>query len=361
MPGEWPSTTHVVSPRLGVTRARMNGSQPRNCCPLRPCAERGGMMTLPTTQLGQSALWITPVGIGTAPIGSSRAWRVNWGPQDASEAIRAIQTALDRGVNWIDTAPFYGWGRAEQLVGQAVRDRRERVFLFTKCGTVQDGQGGWREDLSPESIRREVESSLRNLQTDYLDLLQFHDPDPTTPIEASWEVLHALIQEGKVRYGGLSNHPPDQIERARAVGPVTALQHQYNLLERAIERDVLPYAQAHGIGVLCWSPLASGFLTDGFDLERLDPDDFRRRHRYAQEPDASRLREVRGALQAIAQQAGATLTDLAVAWVLRHRGVTRAIIGIRNEREAQQLIQFPTWQLSEREIAAVEHALAPWE
>ncbi len=317
-------------------------------------------MSLQTRRLGRSDLEITPVGIGTAPIGSTPAWRVNWGPQDEGEAIRAIQTALDLGVNWIDTAPFYGWGRAEQLVGQATSGRRERVYLFTKCGTLPDGQGGWRDDLSPASIRREVESSLRNLQTDYIDLLQFHDPDPSTPIEESWATLQALIQEGKVRYGGLSNHTVDLMQRAMALAPVASNQRQYNLLERTIERDVLPYSQAHGIGVLCWSPLASGFLTDDFDLESLDPGDFRRRHRYAQEPTATKLCQAREALQAIAQDAGQTLTNLAIAWVLRHPAVIGAIIGIRSEREAQQMVGFPAWQLSAQEIAAIERALAPW-
>jgi aryl-alcohol dehydrogenase-like predicted oxidoreductase len=145
-----------------------------------------------------------------------------------------------------------------------------------------------------------------------------------------------------------------------AVAPVTSNQHQYNLLDRTIERDVLPYSLAHGIGVLCWSPLASGFLTDGFDLERLDPDDFRRRHPYAQEPAASKLREVRQALQAIARAAGKTLAQLAVAWLLSQEAVTGAIIGIRNEREARELVGFPGWTLTEEEIAAVERALAHW-
>ncbi len=318
-------------------------------------------MSLHTRRLGHSDLEITPVGIGTAPIGSTPAWRINWGPQDAGVAIRAIQTGLDLGVNWIDTAPFYGWGRAEQLVGEAVRGRRERVYLFTKCGTLPDGQGGWREDLSPASIRREVESSLRNLQTDYIDLLQFHDPDPATPIEESWAALQALIQEGKVRYGGLSNHTVDLMQRAAALAPVTSNQHQYNLLERSVERDVLPYSQARNIGVLCWSPLASGFLTDTFELERLDPEDFRRRHRFAQEPARTKLSHVRESLQRIAHDRGKTLTNLAIAWLLHNPAVTGAIIGIRSEREAREMVSFPDWHLTEPETAAVERALATWD
>lgn len=318
-------------------------------------------MSMRTRRLGQSEMQITPVGIGTAPIGSTPSWRVNWGPQDEGEAIRAIQAAIDLGVNWVDTAPFYGWGRAEQLVGAALRGRRDQVYIFTKVGTLPDGQGGWREDLSAASIRREVESSLRNLQTDYIDLYQFHDPDPATPIEESWATLQALIQEGKVRYGGLSNHPVELIARAAAVGSVTSNQHEYNLLERAIERDVLPYSAAHGIGVLCWSPLASGFLTDTFALDLLDPGDFRRTHRYAQEPALTRLRKTREALMAVAQGAGGkTLTNLAIAWVLRQPAVTGAIIGIRNEREAQEMTQFLDWRLTDQEITEVERALALW-
>ncbi len=256
-------------------------------------------MKLETCRLGQSDLEITRIGIGTAPIGSTSDWRIYWGVQDENESIRAIDAALDFGVNWIDTAPFYGWGNAERIVGKALQGKRDKVYIFNKCGTLQDGRGGEREDLSPASIRREVETSLRDLKTDYIDLYQFHDPDPNTPIEESWAAMQSLIEEGKVRYGGLTNHTIDLMERALSVAPVTSNQHQYNLLNREIEHDILPFSQQHGIGVLCWSPLASGFLADGFDLDELDPDDFRRARPYAQEPTFSRLKELRQILQKI--------------------------------------------------------------
>ena len=318
-------------------------------------------MRLATSRLGQSDMEITRVGIGTAPIGSTPEWRVYWGPQDESEAIRAIHAALDLGVNWIDTAPFYGWGRAEQIVGKALHGRRDHVYIFTKCGTLPDGQGGWREDLSPASIRREIETSLRNLQTDYVDLYQFHDPDPQTPIEASWAAMQALIAEGKVRYGGLSNHTTDLMERALATAPVTSNQHQYSLLYRAIERDVLPFSWQHGIGVLAWSPLASGFLTDGFDVHALDPADFRRRHPFAQEPAYAKLQHLRATLRAIAEDHHKTMADLAIAWVLRQPALTAAIIGIRSQHEAAQMAGGLDWKLTDRELAAVDSALAGWE
>jgi len=317
-------------------------------------------MSLETRRLGHSNLAITRVGIGTAPIGSTRSWSIYWGPQNESEALRAIEAALDLGVNWIDTAPFYGWGRAEQIVGKALQGKRDRVYIFTKCGTLRDEQGNWRDDLTPGNIRREVEISLRNLKTDYIDLYQFHDPDPHTPIEESWATMQALIQEGKVRYGGLSNHTLELMQRAMTVGPITSNQHQYNLLNRAIEHDVLPFSQQHNIGVLAWSPLASGFLTDGFDLESLDPQDFRRRRPYAEEPTYTRLKQLRSRLQAIAQDHHKKMVDLVIAWVLRHPAVTGAIIGIRNEQEAVEMVGGLDWQLTEQEIQAIEQALALW-
>src|SRR5438094_4811312 len=204
-------------------------------------------------RLGPSDLEITPVGVGTAPIGSRPGiWSVNWGTQDEGDAVRAIHVALDAGVNWVDTAPFYGWGRAEEIVGKAVKDRREEVYIFTKCGTIPDGKGGSTENLKPDTIEREVEASLGSLQTDYIDLLQFDDADPTTPVEDSWRALQELVRVGKVRYGGLSNHTVDLIERALKVGPVTSNQVQYNPLQRKIEKDILPFSQRNSIGVLGW-------------------------------------------------------------------------------------------------------------
>jgi aryl-alcohol dehydrogenase-like predicted oxidoreductase len=318
------------------------------------------MMKLTTSRLGQSELEITRVGIGTAPIGSTPSWSVYWGPQRERDAIRAIEVALDLGVNWIDTAPFYGWGRAEQIAGKALRGKRDNVYIFTKCGTLPDGQGGSREDLTPANIRGEVEASLRRLHTDSIDLYQFHDPDPLTAIEESWTVMQQLIQEGKVRYGGLSNHTIELMERALTVGPITSNQHQYHLLNRAIEQDVLPFSQQHGIGFLAWSPRASGFLIDGFDLERLDPQDFRRRHPYAQEPAWTKLQQVREKLQVIARDHHRQLIELALAWVLRLPAVTGAIIGIRNEQEARAIGDGMDWKLTAQENEAIEQALAGW-
>ncbi|MCA9969595.1 MAG: aldo/keto reductase [Anaerolineales bacterium] len=318
------------------------------------------MSELPKRRLGRSDMWITPVGVGTAPLASTPDWWVYWGPQDEAESIRAIQAALDVGINWIDTAPFYGWGRAEEIIGKAIRGRREQVYLFTKCGTLPDGLGGSYEDLRPETIRTEVENSLRRLGVDVIDLLQFHDPDPETPIESSWETVQALIAEGKVRYAGLSNHPPELVSRAGRIGMVTAVQHQYNLLRPQAEREILPLARRNQIGFLAWGPLAAGFLVDDFDLARLDPDDFRHQHPFGQETAYSKIRESVAALTAVAQAHGRTMVELAVAWILRQPAVSGAIVGIRNEAEAAALPAALDWTLSHEDEMAVEAALAAW-
>jgi aryl-alcohol dehydrogenase-like predicted oxidoreductase len=275
--------------------------------------------------LGASDLAITPVGVGTAPIGSSPGtWWVNWGPQDEGESIRAIHAALDAGVNWIDTAPFYGWGRAEQIVGRALRGRDD-VLVFTKCGTMQRANGDDYMDLRPEAIRADVEASLRRLGVEQIDLLQIHDRDPAVPIEETWGAVLELVAEGTVRHGGISNHRPEEIERALAIGPVAALQHEYSVLARGVEDAILPLALARGLGVIVWAPLASGFLADDFSIERLPEDDFRRTHPFAQ----LELEPVRASLRS----EGRTAAQGAIAFVLSHPAVTGAIVGFRNERE----------------------------
>jgi aryl-alcohol dehydrogenase-like predicted oxidoreductase len=271
---------------------------------------------------------VTAVGVGTAPIGSGRDWPVWWGPQDEAESIRTIHTALDLGVNWIDTAPFYGWGRAEEIVGRALRGRND-VLVLTKCGTLPDAVRGDRMDLSPAAIRADVEASLRRLQRERVDLLQLHDVDRNTPIEESWGEVQRLIGEGKVRHGGVSNHPAADVERALAVGPVAALQYQYSLLHRDPEADILQL----GIGVLAWSPLASGFLAADFDLAQLVPDDFRHDHPFAQLD----LEPVRAKLAEIGARNGRSAAQVALAWVLSHPGVAGAIVGVRTPDEAGEL------------------------
>lgn len=281
-------------------------------------------------RLGQTGLEISRVGVGTAPIGSRPGeWWVNWGPQDDGDSIRAIHAAIEVGVNWLDTAPFYGWGHAEEVAGRALAGRDD-VLVFTKCGTLRREDGDDYMDLRPAAIRRDCEASLRRLRRESIDLLQLHDPDRSVPIEESWGAVQELVAEGKVRHGGLSNHPPELVERALAVGPVGALQLQYSALARDHERELLPFAQESGLGVIVWAPLASGFLTDGFSLDDLAPDDFRRTHPFASLDLAGVREELRG-------RGGGSVTRGALEFALAHPGVTGAIVGVRNEREARAL------------------------
>ncbi len=281
-------------------------------------------------RFGPSDLEISRVGLGTAPIGSRPGeWWVNWGPQDDDDSTRAIHAALDGGVDWIDTAPFYGWGHAEEVVGRALAGR-EDVLVFTKCGTWRRDDGDDYMDLSPGGIRRDVDASLRRLRRERIDLLQFHDPDRNVPIEESWGTLLELVAEGKVRHGGLSNHPPELVGRALAVGPVAGLQFQYSALVRDDEQRLLPFAQERGLGVIVWSPLASGSLTDDFSLDALAEDDFRRTHPFAELDLADTREELR-------DRGAGSVTRGALDFVLSHPAVTGAIVGVRNEREGREL------------------------
>lgn len=281
-------------------------------------------------RLGANGPEISVLGIGTAPIGSTPDW-ISWGAQDEADAIAAIHAGLDAGANWIDTAPFYGWGRAEEIVGRALAGWHDDVLLFTKCGTMPAPDALSRMDNRPEAIRADLEASLRRLGVDHVDLLQIHDVDGETLIEDSWGEIQRLIEEGKVRWGGLSNHTVELVAEAHALAPVTTCQEQLSLLAEPDDPRVLDLVRDQGIGLLCWAPLASGFLTDDFSVDALEPDDFRRRSRLA-----DRVEEIeRHRAEARAQ--GRTLRRHAIGWVLDQPGVTAAIVGVRNAREGAEL------------------------
>ena len=177
------------------------------------------------------------VGLGTAPLGSLADGPLWWGPQDRDEAVATIRAALDAGIDWVDTAPFYGWGRAEELVGDAVSGRRDGVTILTKCGTVRRADGTWHEDGSPAAVRADLESSLRRLRTDHVDALQLHDPDPAVPVEETVGAMAELVTEGKVRAIGLSNHPADLLVRGAAIAPIAVVQHQWSILHHGADAE----------------------------------------------------------------------------------------------------------------------------
>ena len=283
--------------------------------------------------LGRSRL-----GLGTAPLASDRGGPLWLGPQDRDVAVATVRAAIDAGVGFIDTAPFYGWGLAERIVADAIAGLAARPPILTKCGTVREPSGGFREDTSPGAVRADVEASLERLGVDRLDAVQVHDPDPDTPIEDTWEALMTLVDEGLVAAAGLSNHSIPMMERALAVGPIAVVQQQYSLL--AGEPDgVIQWCHERGIPFLAWSPLASGFLADSFDVGSLDPDDLRRRLRWAT-TDVERVGRVRDALGHVAARHEATMVAVALAWTTRHPDV-HAIVGARTPAETEILTAPP--------------------
>lgn len=287
-------------------------------------------------------------GLGTAPLGSRPGGPLWWGEQDRARSVATVRAALDAGVTWLDTAPFYGWGQAEEIVGEAIVGRRGEVVVLTKCGTIRRPDGGWGEDGSPAAVRADVEASLRRLRTDRIDVVQLHDPDPAVPVEETVGALADLVAEGVVGAVGLSNHPVDLLERGAAVAPIAVVQHQWNLLHHTDEAAAAAaWAAQHGARFLGWSPLASGFLTDGFAVDALHRDDLRRRLAWASGPGAEQVLRLR----ATARSLGAPLEELALAWAARQ---CHPIVGARDPGEALAIAAVEP--LDDQRAAALEHA-----
>lgn len=285
-----------------------------------------------TRTLGACGLQLTTIGFGAWAIGGG-GWAFGWGPQDDDESIAAIRRGLDLGINWIDTAAVYGLGHSEEVVARAIDGRRHEVIVATKCGLVWNaGETTPFGRLKAESIRAEVEDSLRRLRTDHIDLYQIHWPNPAEDIEEAWGEIARLVQAGKILHAGVSNFNVEQLERARAIHPIASLQPPYSLLNRNAEAELLPYCKAYGIGVVVYSPMQAGILSGAFTRERmlsLPADDWRRNTRQYQEPLLSQNLEFVERLRGIASKHRWTVGQLAIAWVLRRVEVTSAIVGAR--------------------------------
>jgi aryl-alcohol dehydrogenase-like predicted oxidoreductase len=316
-----------------------------------------------TRTLGNSDLNITPVGYGAWAVGGS-GWQFAWGSQDDADSVAAIHRALELGVNWIDTAAVYGLGHSEEVVGRALKNwSGPRPYIFTKCGLRWDAQGNVQKILSADSIRREVEDSLRRLSVGVIDLYQIHwPPDPDSPaLEEGWSTLANLKREGKVRWIGVSNFNVKQLKRAQAIAPVTSLQPPFSLLHREIEDEVLPYCLHRGIGVIVYSPMASGLLTGAMTRERaarLPQDDWRRGHPDFTEPNLSRNLQLVDRLREIAKRHNRSIGEVAIAWTLRHPAVTGAIVGARNARQAEGVMRAGDLRLSDKEVNEIEDFFA---
>lgn len=287
-----------------------------------------------TRRLGQTELEITRLGLGTWAIGGP--WQFGWGPQDDRESIGAIHAALDHGMNWIDTAPAYGLGHAEEIVTRALKQASQAPLIFTKCGIVWSPSGKPKNSLTRASVAQEVEDSLRRLEVDTLDLCQIHWPIPEREIEEACEALESLRVAGKIRYIGVSNFNIEQMERARACAPIVSLQPPYSLMRPEVEAAELPYCLEHGLGVINYSPMASGLLTGTFTSERLaalPPDDFRKSSPRFQEPHLSRAQRLVDKLRKIGDRHACTIPEAAIAWTLHHPAVTAAIVGLRRPQQ----------------------------
>jgi aryl-alcohol dehydrogenase-like predicted oxidoreductase len=316
----------------------------------------------PTRPLGSTGFDITVVGLGAWAIGGS-ASQGGWGRQDDAESVAAIHRAVELGINWIDTAPAYGFGHAEEVVGDALAalPDGDRPRVFTKCGLVwEEGETTVRNVLAPESIRRECETSLRRLKLECIDLLQIHWPaHDGTPPEESWQTMADLVEEGKTRAVGVSNYDVDLLERCEAVRHVDTYQPELNLITRDAE-DSIAWCRANGTGVIVYSPMRSGLLTGTSAAERwaaLPEDDWRRGHPDFQEPALSRNLLVVERLRAIADELDASLGELAVAWTLEWPGVTGAIVGARRPVQVEDWVGAASLELDDEVLDRIGDVL----
>jgi aryl-alcohol dehydrogenase-like predicted oxidoreductase len=312
-------------------------------------------------RLGFSDLQMTSVGLGTFAIGGA-GWPFAWGHQDDKDSVDTIRRALDVGINWIDTAPVYGLGHSEEMVGKAVKGRRASVILATKCARVWDPvTRKIGRSLKAESVRAEIEASLKRLQTEWIDLYQIHWPQPEEDVEEGWAEIARAVKAGKIRYAGVSNFSVAQLERVQKIHPVASLQPPYSMLRRDVESDLLGYCAAHKIGVICYSPMQSGLLTGAFTRERaaaLPADDWRRESPLFTEPALTPNLELAEGLKTLASRSGHTAGQLAVAWVLRRAEVTGAIVGGRKSAQVDEIAGAADWDLDPGVLAEVDTLLA---
>jgi aryl-alcohol dehydrogenase-like predicted oxidoreductase len=321
--------------------------------------------SLPTRRLGSGGPEITTLGFGAWAAGGG-GWAFGWGPQDDEQSVAAIHHAVGAGVGWIDTAAVYGYGHSEAVVGRALASLppSERPLVFTKCGLLWDEKSPMtrpRRDSRPARIRQECHDSLRRLGVDAIDLYQFHWPDESgTPVEDSWAQMLRLTEEGKIRFAGVSNYDLPRLERCAAVGHVQSLQPPFSLIRRDAAAAEIPWCAAHGTGVIVYSPMQSGLLTDSYSVERsqaLAPDDWRRQSPQHQPPKLQQNLALRDALRAVAARHGATVSAVAVAWTLAWPGVSGAIVGARSPGQVDGWLEAAALRLDAPDLGEIRAAI----
>jgi aryl-alcohol dehydrogenase-like predicted oxidoreductase len=316
-----------------------------------------GNEAMQTRRLGNSDLDVTPLGVGAWAMGGG-GWAFAWGGQDDGDSVAAIRAAIDAGINWIDTAPVYGLGHAEEVVAKALDGLVNRPLVFTKCGRVWGADGQIGKSLKAASVRRECDDSLRRLRVERIDLYQMHWPEPIEDVEEGWTAMARLKDEGKVRWIGVSNFTAAQLERVRTIAPVTSLQPPYSLVNREIEDEVVPYCATQGIGLLVYSPMRNGLLSGSMTRQRiaaLPADDWRKtKNPDFQEPLLSQNLRLVERLKAVAARHGRTAGEAAIAWTLRRPDVTSAVVGLRRADQVAGVVGAADWRLTEAEISEIE-------
>jgi aryl-alcohol dehydrogenase-like predicted oxidoreductase len=310
-----------------------------------------------TRKLGNSDLTITPIGFGAWAAGGE--WEFGWGPQDDKQSVAAIHRALELGINWIDTAPAYGLGHSEEIVGRALKEwKGARPYVFTKCGMIWNEQGKIDYSLRADGVRQECEGSLRRLRAQTIDLYQVHwTADDLKETLEGWATLAALQKEGKVRWIGVCNATVEELQKLKGIAPVTSLQPPYSLLRRDIESAQLPWCEREGVGVIVYSPMASGLLTGTMTRERvaiLPRTDWRTRNEQFKEPKLTdNLRRV-DRLRAVGARHGRSPGETAIAWTLRQPAVTGAIVGARSARQVEGIVGAADFRLSAGDLEDIE-------
>ena len=307
------------------------------------------------TVISGTDMKVSRIAQGTWAIGG---WM--WGGTDESESIRTIHAALDKGINLIDTAPVYGFGVSEEIVGKAIEQRgqREKVFIATKVG-LEWNNGSVSRNSSPDRIRKEVQDSLRRLRADYIDIYQVHWPDMAVPIEETARTMQALLKEGLIRAIGVSNYSPEQMDRFMSVSELHTVQPPYNLFERQIERDVLPYVREKNLSAFAYGPLCRGLLTGKMRPDtKFSGDDLRQSDPKFQQPRFSQYLNAVQQLDNLAQKKyGKRVMDLAVRWVLDQPGITAALWGARHPAELDAVASTLDWKLDADTLATIDRIL----
>jgi aryl-alcohol dehydrogenase-like predicted oxidoreductase len=308
-----------------------------------------------TRQLGNSNLEITRIGFGAWAIGGS--WEWGWGAQEDQQSIATIHKALERGINWIDTAAIYGLGRSEAVIAKALKQTNYKPYIFTKCGLVWDEAKNIDGVLKRASVEKEVDDSLKRLDVEMIDLYQIHWPNPDADIEEAFETMADLQQKGKIRYLAVSNFSVEQMQRVSAIAKITSNQPPYSLAFPEVEEEILPYCLKHNIGVINYSPMASGLLSGKMTRQRianLPQDDWRRRSDNFKEPRLSRHLALVEILKEIGNRHGATAGEVAIAWTLLNPAVTGAIVGLRRPDQVEGIIHAGEIKLSEADVQQIE-------